>query len=62
MHITIMVDRQKHEVGGRAAQIICWLLTRLEQINRTGVRGEIIIAYKQGSLVVSLKEVEDLPQ
>lgn len=62
MHVTIVVNGQKHEVGGRAAQIILWLLNHLEQINEYGgeAKGAIRITYKKGDLTASLTQIDKL--
>ena len=55
-------DDEEHEVGGRVAAIIRWLLAIREEVNERGEEhgGEIIVCYKGSSLKASHKRIEKL--
>ncbi len=62
LQITVLVDGQRHEIGGRVALIVRWLLQHLEQVNNQAgdKRGKIVLSYKGKSLTVSFEQIEDL--
>lgn len=60
--LIVKMDGQEYKIEGRAARIMLWLLSRLEQINEYDreAHGEIRITYSGKSLKASLKQIDNL--